>query len=142
MWKRRSLEFLRISDARVTRMPRRSLRALALGAALVLSLAMSGCAAAATPSIAIGDDTVVVDVRTPAEYAGGHLDGAINIDLQSAQFDAAISELDPDDEYVVYCQSGNRSAQAAAAMEAAGLDVQDAGGISEAEQATGLPVVQ
>lgn len=131
-----------ISDARVTRMPRRSLRALALGAALVLSLAMSGCAAAGTPSIAIGDDTVVVDVRTPAEYAGGHLDGAINIDLQSAQFDAAISELDPDDEYVVYCQSGNRSAQAAAAMEAAGLDVQDAGGISEAEQATGLPVVQ
>ncbi len=108
----------------------------------MLSLAMSGCAAAGTPSIAIGDDTVVVDVRTPAEYAGGHLDGAINIDLQSAQFDAAISELDPDDEYVVYCQSGNRSAQAAAAMEAAGLDVQDAGGISEAEQATGLPVVQ
>ena len=93
-------------------------------------------------TIAIDEDTVVVDVRTPAEYAGGHLDGAVNIDLQSGQFEAAISELDPEDAYVVYCRSGNRSAQAAAAMEAAGLDVHDAGGISEAAQATGLAVVQ
>ncbi len=92
--------------------------------------------------IAESDDTVVVDVRTPGEYAGGHLDGAVNIDLQSPEFDATISELDPGDEYIVYCQSGNRSAQAVAAMEAAGLNVQDAGGISEAEQATGLAVVR
>ncbi|MFI8595114.1 rhodanese-like domain-containing protein [Microbacterium sp. NPDC078428] len=123
-------------------MPRRSLRAVALGAALALSVVMSGCAATAPGSIVIGDDTVVVDVRTPAEYAGGHLDGAINIDFQSPQFDAAIAELDPDDEYVVYCQTGNRSAQAVAAMEDAGLDVQDAGGISEAERATGLAIVR
>ena len=121
-------------------MARRSLRAVALGAALALSVAMSGCAATASPSVAIGEDTVVVDVRTPAEYAEGHLDGAINIDLQSPEFDTTISELDPEDEYVVYCQSGNRSAQAVAAMEAAGFDVQDAGGISEAAEATGLPV--
>lgn len=123
-------------------MARRSLRAVALGAALALSVAMSGCAATASPSVAIGEDTVVVDVRTPAEYAEGHLDGAINIDLQSPEFDTTISELDPEDEYVVYCQSGNRSAQAVAAMEAAGLDVQDAGGISEAAGATGLPVIR
>ncbi len=131
-----------ISGARVTLMPRRSLRAVALGAALVVSVGMSGCASPAGPSIAISDDTVIVDVRTPGEYAGGHLDGAVNIDYQSSEFDATIAELDPDDEYVVYCQSGNRSAQAVDAMQAAGLDVQDAGGISEAEQATGLAVVQ
>ncbi|ODT22074.1 rhodanese-like domain-containing protein [Microbacterium sp. SCN 69-37] len=123
-------------------MPRRSLRAITIGAALALAVVMSGCTAATPPSIAIGEDTVVVDVRTPAEYAGGHLEGAVNIDLQSAEFDATIAELDPDDEYVVYCQSGNRSAQAVTAMEAAGLEVQDAGGISEAEQATGLAIVQ
>jgi len=123
-------------------MPRRSLRALALGAALALSVVLSGCAAATSSAIVIGEDTVVVDVRTPAEYAGGHLDGAINIDFQSPQFDAAIAELDPDDEYVVYCQTGNRSAQAVAAMEDAGLDVQDPGGISEAERATGLAIVR
>ncbi len=131
-----------ISGARGTLMSRRSLRGVALGAALALSVALSGCAATASPSVAIGEDTVVVDVRTPAEYAGGHLDGAINIDLQSPEFDATVSELDPEDEYVVYCQSGNRSAQAVAAMEAAGLDVQDAGGISEAAEATGLAVIR
>lgn len=142
MWKTHFTEFLPTSGAKVTLMPRRSLRAVALGAALALSVVMSGCAATADPTIAIGENTVVVDVRTPAEYAGGHLEGAVNIDLQSAEFDATIAELDPDDEYVVYCQSGNRSAQAVTAMEAAGLEVQDAGGISEAEQATGLAIVQ
>ena len=80
--------------------------------------------------------------RARVAVARGHLEGAVNIDLQSSGFEAAIAELDPDNEYVVYCQSGNRSAQATDAMEAAGLDVQDAGGISEAEQATGLAVVQ
>ena len=142
MWKRHSTESRLISGAGVTLMPRRSLRAVALAAALALSVVMSGCAAAAPGSIVIGEDTVVVDVRTPSEYAGGHLDGAVNIDFQSPQFDAAIAELDPDDEYVVYCQTGNRSAQAVAAMEDAGLDVQDAGGVSEAEQATGLAIVR
>lgn len=141
-WKKLFTEFPPISAAKVTRMSRRSLRFVAIGAALALTGAMSGCAATASPTIAIGEDAIVVDVRTPAEYAGGHLESAVNINFQSADFEATISELDPDDEYVVYCQSGNRSAQAVAAMEAAGLDVQDAGGISEAAEATGLAIVQ
>lgn len=124
-------------------MPRRSVRTgVALGAALVLSLAVSGCASSSDGSRTLSADTVVVDVRTPSEYAGGHLDGAVNIDLQSADFDSVISQLDVEDEYVVYCQSGNRSAQAVALMEEEGLDVQDAGGISEAAESTGLPIVR
>ncbi|MBS1697834.1 MAG: rhodanese-like domain-containing protein [Actinobacteria bacterium] len=142
MWKKHSTESLPISGATDILMPRRSLRGVALSAALALSVVMSGCAATADPTIALSEDTVVVDVRTPAEYAGGHLEGAVNIDFQSAQFDATVAELDSREKYVVYCQSGNRSAQAVAVMEAAGLDVQDAGGISEAEQATGLAVVK
>lgn len=120
---------------------RRGLRASAIGAALVFAAAMSGCAATASPSIAVHEDTVVVDVRTPAEFDGGHLDGAVNIDLQSAEFETTVAELDPEDEYVVYCASGNRSAQAVAAMEDAGLAVTDAGGLSDAAQATGLDIV-
>ncbi len=122
-------------------MLRRSLRGLvALGAAIALSVAVSGCAAPA--SIELDDETVVIDVRTPSEYAGGHLNGALNIDLQSAEFGSAIDDLDPDGEYVVYCQSGNRSAQAVAAMEQIGLAVQDAGGVDDAAQATGLEIVR
>lgn len=122
-------------------MPRRSLRLLGLGAAIAVMMTMSGCAAA-EPSIEVGADTVIVDVRTPAEYAGGHLDGAVNIDLQSSSFATEISQLDPDADYIAYCQSGNRSAQAVVVMQAEGLSVQDAGGISEAEEATGLPIVR
>jgi rhodanese-related sulfurtransferase len=117
------------------------LRSASVGvAAIVLALGVSGCAASPA-SIALDADTVVVDVRTPTEYAAGHLEGAVNIDFQSTSFGSELSELDSDADYVVYCQSGNRSAQAASAMVAADLSVQDAGGIDEAARATGLPVV-
>ena len=105
-----------------------------------MALGLSGCAGSPT-SIELGADTVIVDVRTPAEYATGHLDGAVNIDFQSPSFDDVVADLDSDADYVVYCQSGNRSAQAVSVMEDADLAVQDAGGIDEAAKATGLPVV-
>ena len=130
------------SAARGTRMSRHSrLRSVSLGvAALTLALGLSGCAGSPTP-IELGADTVIVDVRTPAEYATGHLDGAVNIDFQSPSFDDVVADLDVDADYVVYCQSGNRSAQAVSVLEDADLAVQDAGGIDEAAKATGLPVV-
>lgn len=130
------------SVARDTRMSRHSrLRSLSIGVAvLTLALGMSGCAGSPA-SIELGADTVVVDVRTPAEYATGHLDGAVNIDFQSPSFDDVVSGLDSDADYVVYCQSGNRSAQAVSVMEDADFAVQNAGGIDQAAKATGLPVV-
>jgi len=130
------------SGALGTRMSRHSrLRFLSLGvAAVALALGLSSCAGSPA-SIELGADTVIVDVRTPAEYATGHLDGAVNLDFQSPSFDQVVTDLDPDADYVVYCQSGNRSAQAVSVMEDADLAVQDAGGIDEAAKATGLPVV-
>ncbi|GAA1948582.1 rhodanese-like domain-containing protein [Microbacterium aquimaris] len=123
-------------------MRRRDLRAVvALAAAIALTTTVAGCAGGGPASIVVTDETVVVDVRTPAEYAEGHLEGAVNIDLQDAGFEEAITALDDDGEYVVYCRSGNRSAQAASLMEAEGLDVIDAGGVDEAADATGLPIV-
>lgn len=134
--------FPQSSAARDMAMSRLSrLRSLSLGvAALALALGVSSCAAAPA-SVELGADSVIIDVRTPAEYAAGHLDGSVNIDFQSPSFDDAVAELDSDADYVVYCQSGNRSAQAVSAMVAADLTVQDAGGIDEAAKATGLPVV-
>lgn len=129
--------------AKGTLMPRRSRpRSLSIGvAALALAFSISGCASPPA-SIELGADTVIVDVRTPAEYATGHLDGAINIDFQSPSFDDVVAGLDSEADYVVYCQSGNRSAQAVTVMEDADLAVRDAGGIDEATKATGLPVVR
>src|SRR5688572_2655856 len=52
----------------------------------------------------------VVDVRTPGEYAGGHVPGAVNIPHMSVVSRKA--ELDPDKEIVFICQVGGRSALA------------------------------
>ena len=67
------------------------------------------------------EGTVLVDVRTPEEYAEGHLPGAVNLDVQSPEFPALIAELDPETTYAVYCRSGNRSAAALAMMSQAGI---------------------
>lgn len=64
----------------------------------------------------------VIDVRTPEEFAEGHIEGAQLIDFYSATFERQIAALDPDGEYLVYCRSGNRSGQTIALMERYGID--------------------
>lgn len=61
-------------------------------------------------------DTVVLDVRTPSEFAGGRIPKAINIDVTGNSFDAQITKLDPQKNYLVYCRSGMRSARACGIM--------------------------
>lgn len=104
---------------------------------------------AATPSNpgnpAASDGTApatIIDVRTPGEYDEGHLEGAVNIDFSASDFTEQIAALDPAATYQVYCRSGNRSAQAVAAMQAAGFtNVSDLGGIQDASETTGLRIV-
>lgn len=92
--------------------------------------------------LAQDDDVVVIDVRTPEEFAEGHLEGAELIDFNGADFDAQIAELDPDQQYLVYCRSDSRSGQAVAAMAAIGIErVWDMDGGIVAYEAAGLPIV-
>lgn len=114
------------------------MRSMVLG--LVLLLGLTACAStSAEPPAA---DAVVIDVRTPAEFAEGHLEGAVNIDLQSGSFEQQIAELPLDGDYVVYCRSGNRSAQAVEIMTKLGFEnLSDAGGVQAASQSTGLRIV-
>lgn len=114
---------------------------LALTLALGLVASVSACAPASEP-IVLDQGTVIIDVRTPAEFAGGHLDGALNIDVQSPDFEAQISALDPSGTYYVYCRSGNRSGQAIDRMSALGFtDLTNGGSVESASSATGIPVV-
>ena len=73
---------------------------------------------------------VLLDVRTPQEYAEGHIPGSINIPLQS--IDEAEAELEnKDTELFVYCHSGARSSQAVALLEEMGYTkVNNIGGIA------------
>ena len=57
-----------------------------LAVLLGVGAALAGCAGA--EPVELSEDTVIIDVRTPAEFANGHLDGAVNIDVQSADFAA------------------------------------------------------
>lgn len=74
----------------------------------------------------------LIDVRTTEEYEGGHVSGAQNISVD--QIETAILTAVPDmsDVIIVYCRSGNRSAQAAKLLEEMGYKViLDAGGIND-----------
>jgi rhodanese-related sulfurtransferase len=70
----------------------------------------------------IADPSIVIlDVRTPQEFAEGHIAGAINIDFQSANFEQEISKLDASKTYAVYCRSSSRSGDAVKVMAKAGF---------------------
>jgi len=99
--------------------------------------ASEGMPAAGAPAAAaaLDEGRTVIDVRTPEEYADGHIEGAVLVDVQASTFDEDIAGLDPKASYVVYCRSGNRSAQAAGRMRSAGLDVIDGGAMADMESA-------
>jgi len=117
---------------------------------LVGALVLSGCSSSSVRTAGPQDflaqaaqpGVVVVDVRTAGEYAAGHVDGAINIDVEAPTFDSEIAKLDKATTYAVYCHSGRRSGLATDAMAKAGFTnvVNLEGGIADL-QAAGAQIV-
>lgn len=66
----------------------------------------------------VASGALLLDVRTPAEFAAGHLEGAINIPVQ--QLEERVDEIPNGRPLVVYCQSGRRSAKAVELLRAGG----------------------
>ena len=64
---------------------------------------------------------VVLDVRTPAEFSQGHIQGAMNVDVEAPTFNAEIAKLDMTKTYAVYCHSGRRSGIATSEMAKLGF---------------------
>ena len=65
---------------------------------------------------------VIVEVDEDTTlYAQGHIENAINIDVEGGQFDSGIAELDKTKTYAIYCRSGRRSGAAVAKMSDAGF---------------------
>ncbi len=64
---------------------------------------------------------ILLDVRTPEEFAEGHLPGAINIDFKNEGFSAALDTLDKTKQYEVYCRSGHRSGESTEMMSKKGF---------------------
>jgi rhodanese-related sulfurtransferase len=88
-------------------------------------------------------DFVILDVRTPEEFAEEHIENAINIDFNSENFRDELDKLDKDKTYLIYCRSGNRSGKALEIMKE--LDFREvynmSGGIIE-WKTEGLPTVK
>ncbi|AXT63203.1 rhodanese-like domain-containing protein [Aquimarina sp. AD10] len=63
----------------------------------------------------------LVDVRTPAEYADGHIEGAVNIDFNDDNFEDRIANVDKSKPVAVYCGRGGRSGRCSAYMKKAGF---------------------
>lgn len=98
-------------------------------------------AATAADLLAEGDG-VLLDIRTPEEFAAGKIAGSQNIDFYAADFAAQLDRLDKDATYFVYCRSGNRSSQAMDTFEDLGFSqvYEIDGGILN-WNAAGLPIV-
>ena len=108
-------------------------------------VSLTACAgdSGSTESTTLKDATsTIIDVRSPEEFAAGHLEGAINLDYEGGTLEAELGSLDQDAAYIVYCQSGRRSALATTLMTEAGFtEVTDLGGIDAAAVQTDLRIV-
>jgi rhodanese-related sulfurtransferase len=116
-------------------------------AALALTAPLTACSSADTEAVAAPVDVVleaptapervdavmfsalvatagvtVIDVRTPEEFAQGHIQGAVNYNVEGPDFANQIMALDPAGIYAVYCQSGNRSQPAVSQLNDIGID--------------------
>ena len=83
---------------------------------------------------------VIVDVRTEREFGGRALDGAVNHPVQGLPGTLLDMGVELDEEVIVYCRSGRRSAQAKTLLKAAGFKlVFDGGAMSKLEEALEEP---
>jgi len=72
--------------------------------------------------ILIKQNHQLIDVRTPSEFSQGHIEKAINIDINSPNFQQLLSEMDKNQTILVYCAVGGRSAKAAKVMGSLGFE--------------------
>ena len=63
----------------------------------------------------------LVDVRTPEEFAEGHIAKAVNMNVNDNDFESKIATLDKEKPVMVYCRSGGRSAKAAGILKEKGF---------------------
>jgi phage shock protein E len=76
------------------------------------------------------NNILIVDVRTPSEYAEGHIPSSVNLPLDTLKGVAATELPNKDEEIYVVCRSGNRSSQAQNILESLGYtNISDIGSV-------------
>ena len=96
----------------------------------ILTTLFGGGASKADLPALIRDGALLIDARSPIEFASGSIDGAINIPHNLIVSEIGSVESNKERPVVVYCQSGGRSRMAAGALKNAGYtNVENGGGI-------------
>jgi len=72
-------------------------------------------------AMAAEEELILVDVRTPEEFAEGNIEGAKNINFHDADFEAQMLQFDKEKPLYIYCRSGARSAKAAEQLQEMGF---------------------
>jgi len=100
--------------------------------AMVFTLFISGTTLAQTPGfhdvkvaefekLAKAGKGTILDVRTPKEYAEGHVNGSVNINYFDKDFKDQVGKLESTKPVYVYCHSGGRSSKAMNIMKSQGF---------------------
>ncbi|MFC5269433.1 rhodanese-like domain-containing protein [Adhaeribacter terreus] len=112
------------------------MKSLFVNLILVTILTFSGCAQTQNSSggtrqdvnatqakelITKEEELVILDVRTPEEFANGHVANAKNLDFYAPDFEQQLEQLDTTKPYLIYCASGNRSGKTATLMQNKGF---------------------
>jgi rhodanese-related sulfurtransferase len=91
--------------------------------------------------ISSGSAPVILDVRTPEEFAAGHIPGARNVPVQELGDRLASLNLSPSQEIVVHCEKGGRAASAESILRDSGYtNVRDLSGHMSSWRAGNFPV--
>ena len=86
---------------------------------------------------------VVIDVRTPQEYADGHIAGALNLDHSAIAQTISKANVAKDDTVILYCRSGRRSGIAQETLKKMGyLNVENYGGLEQVQKLLSSPLVR
>ena len=117
------------------------------------AVAACGCACGNTEKVSDGSQAeqpapidmssvILLDVRSPEEYASGYLQGALNIPHDRIEAEIAAVVPDKSAQVILYCRSGRRANTALETMRAMGYaNVSNYGGLEDAQERLGLPVM-
>lgn len=98
---------------------------------IVVMVLVSACAHPSGATVEVKPGAYVLDVRSPGEFAEGHLKGAVNVPVDELEATLPSLPTDRNRDLAVYCRNGLCSARARSVLLKAGFaKVEDLGGLS------------
>ena len=106
----------------------------------IILFAISGCCSTES-KISMGNNAVLLDVRTPEEHKSGYLEGAVLLPLAELESKIVNEVPDKNTPIYIYCRSGRRAETAVEKLKAMGYtDLHNLGGLKDAQEKLGIPV--